>query len=97
MTKSCVAGNIFHGCVSQVNFYDRNIDFNTEINALLTEPRKVYDPFVNVLLVWNEYLLESSSGRIIQSEANRLPCPGRCRTYSGNSLLVKETNNAIKQ
>ena len=78
----CETGNRFHGFVSQVNFYSRQLDFNLDIPQIRLDPQKVFDPFSNVLLLWNEYLFETSD-RIIPSEADERPCPGRCRTYSG--------------
>ena len=81
--KKCMLGNRFHGFVSQVNYYSRQLDFNTEIPKINLDPQKVFDPFINVLLLWNEYLLETGSDRIIPSEADVSPCPGRCKTYSG--------------
>ena len=80
-------GNRFHGCVSQVNFYKRLLDFNDEIPILIQNPPQVFSPRFDVLLLWNEYLLEGSD-RVIPSEADLAPCPGRCTTYTGESKYI---------
>lgn len=82
----------FYGYLSQVNWYKRILTFqgtggaSGEISNNFANPQLIFEdtgsanPLANVVLVWNEYELESGIARIIPSEAKGVRCNTAGRT-----------------
>lgn len=88
----CMTGNSFQGYLSQVNWYKRLLTFQQEIPQIFADPQKIFDAnLAQVILVWNEYVLESGVSRRIPSEASGVECSaaGRvpsCSSYTSTTL-----------
>lgn len=90
----------FYGYLSQVNWYSKILTFRgsggnlSEISSNFANPRQIFDPSSSLVLVWNEYELQSGVNRIIPSEANGQLCSvvGRtpaCSHFAGKFYTVK--------
>jgi len=92
----------FTGYLSQVNWYKRRLTFRSspglpsEIAYNFANPRHIFEetsvnPLMYVVLVWNEYELESGVNRIIPSEAQGKVCDAvdrspQCSHFAGRCL-----------
>ncbi|XP_052765018.1 uncharacterized protein LOC128206514 isoform X2 [Mya arenaria] len=101
----CSGSNSFHGYLSQINMYRRELTFVNpepnkpgEISYNFAVPRFIFEDnqqLSNVVLVWNEYELESGVMRIVPSQAQSDKCGklGRnppCSFFAGQSRPAVE-------
>ncbi|ESP03822.1 hypothetical protein LOTGIDRAFT_230169 [Lottia gigantea] len=70
--------SMFKGCVSQLNIYDRVLDFSTEMTQLFDTPNFNYP--TGVLQGWKDYKTTGDGVMVRPSRINKQACP---ENYSG--------------
>jgi hypothetical protein len=67
----------FRGYVSQLNVYNRALDFENEMPRLLTEPRRI---FSGTILRWNEFIYHRGVQPVYPSSAQKQCTGSNCVT-----------------
>lgn len=89
--KCMSAQTSFNGYLSQVNWYRKTLTFtgDSEISANFASPRLIFETSNALVLVWNEYELESGVNRMIPSEASGVPCDNVARVPACSRFACK--------
>lgn len=78
----------FRGYVSQLNIYNRALDFNSEIPDTLTSPRVAYS---GTILRWNEFVYYKGVQPVYPSRASTDGCAvGTSCVKHGMILYIKK-------
>jgi len=74
----------FRGQISQLNIYNRDLNFNTEANTINDNPRAT---FSNLILAWNEFKLYRGVRYVYPSTAKS--CGINCVAASSGNFIIK--------
>lgn len=76
----------FKGYISQLNIYNRALDFETEIAVIHSKPQVV---FIGAILRWNEFILHKGVRPVYPSHASREGCVlGKSCITQGRIFLI---------
>ncbi|XP_021378486.1 sushi, von Willebrand factor type A, EGF and pentraxin domain-containing protein 1-like [Mizuhopecten yessoensis] len=80
----------FYGCLSQINLYNRDLNFNDESPVIINDPQI---HFSGVVLGWNEYALYRGVSTIVPSFVSLSECSGNPLCPTGKDKTPPESQN----